>query len=138
MKNLTKRMTFAAATLIVAAGVAGAQNMKAEVPFGFRLTDTVMPAGAYVLNATYSSGVPIFKLTNDVTHQSVLTVPYTNNSQKPGEASASFTFECTDHDCVLIRVAPGSGQSYQIWKPKIAKGEATHLTVIRAVLGNAR
>ena len=35
MTNFTKNMTIAAAALVVAAGVAGAQTIKAEVPFGF-------------------------------------------------------------------------------------------------------
>ena len=47
MKNLTKNMTIAAAALMVAAGVAGAQTIQAEVPFGFRAAGTVMPAGSY-------------------------------------------------------------------------------------------
>jgi hypothetical protein len=138
MKNLTKNMTFAAATLMVAAGVAGAQTIKAEVPFGFRVAGTVMPAGSYWVNSSNSSGVAMFKLTHEDTHRSVLTVPYANNTQGRGEAAASLTFECSGANCALVRVAPGSGQSYQISKPKVERGEDTHVAVIRAVLVNAR
>ena len=137
MKNLTTNMTIAAAALMVAAGVAGAQTIKAEVPFGFRVTNTVMPAGSYWVSPTgTTSGVAIFKLTNEDTHRSILTLPYTNNPQKRGEPPASLTFECSGASCALVRVAPGSGQSYHISKPKNEKGEDTHLAVIRAVLVN--
>ena len=139
MKNLTKKMTIAAAALMIAASVAGAQTMKAEIPFGFRVTDSVMPAGSYSVSAVHTaSGVAMFKLINDDTHSSVLTVPYTNENQKRGEAAASLTFECTGANCALIQLAPGSGKNYQIWKPKMERGGDTHLAVIRAVLVNAR
>jgi hypothetical protein len=138
MKNLTKNMTIAAAALMVAAGVAGAQTIKADIPFGFRVAGTVMPAGSYWVNSSNSSGRAIFKLTHEDTHRSVLTVPYANITQGRGEAAASLTFECSGANCALVRVAPGSGQSYQISKPKMERGEDTHLAVIRAVLVNAR
>ena len=137
MKNLTKNMTIAAAALMVAAGVAGAQTIKAEVPFGFRVAGTVMPAGSYRVNAN-TGGIAVFQLTNEDTHRSTLTLPYAHNNQKPGDAVASLTFECAGANCALVRVAPGSGQSYQIWKPKVENGEDTRLAVIRAVLVNAR
>ena len=138
MKNLTKKMTIAAAALMVAAGVAGAQTIKAEVPFGFRVAGSVMPAGSYRVNASSTTGGTMFTLTNQDTHRSILTLPYANNTQKRGEAATSLTFECSGEDCALVGVAPGSGQDYQIWKPRLEKGEDTRLAVIRAVLVNAR
>ena len=138
MKNLTKSMMIAAAALVVAAGVAGAQTIKAEVPFGFRAAGTVMPAGAYKVHASTGSGSLVFQLTNEDTKRSILTVPQVSNNLKKGETAVSLTFECTSADCALIRVAPGTGQSYQIWKPKVGHNEDTRLAVIRAVLVNAR
>jgi hypothetical protein len=138
MKNLTKNMTIAAAALVVAAGVAGAQTIKAEVPFGFRAAGTMMPAGSYRVDANGISGGKIFTLSNEDTHQRVLAMPYANNIQKSGETPVSLTFECSGAGCALVSVAPGSGQSYRIWKPKTEKGEDTRLAVIRAVLVNAR
>ena len=138
MKNLTKNMTIAAAALMVAAGVAGAQTIKAEVPFGFRVGGSVMPAGLYRVNTSSTSGGAMFTLTNEDTHQSLLTMPYASNIQKGGETPVSLTFECSGENCALVRVAPGSGQTYHIWKPKMEKGEGTRLAVIRAVRVNAR
>jgi hypothetical protein len=138
MKNLTTKMMIAAAALVVAAGVAGAQTIKAEVPFGFRVAGTVMPAGSYRVNANTSAGVAVFTLTNVDTHNSIMTLPYGNHTQKSGEAPASLTFECSGSNCALVSLAPGSGRSYKIWKPKMEKGEDTRLAVIGAVLVNTR
>ncbi|HXB66809.1 MAG TPA: hypothetical protein VNY05_01090 [Candidatus Acidoferrales bacterium] len=138
MKNLTTKMMIAAAALVVAAGVAGAQTIKAEVPFGFRVAGTVMPAGSYRVNANTSAGVALFTLTNEDTHHSIMTLPYAHNIQNKGETAASLTFECSGSTCALVSLAPGSGDSYKIWKPKMEKGEDSRLAVIRAVLVNAR
>jgi len=88
--------------------------------------------------STTAGGVTVFKLTNEDTHRSIMTVPYANNTQKRGEAEASLVFECSGENCALVKVAPGSGQNYQIWKPKTERGEDTRLAVISAVLVNAR
>ena len=51
MTNLTKNIMIAAAALMVVAGVAGAQTIQAEVPFGFRAAGTVLPAGSAITRA---------------------------------------------------------------------------------------
>jgi len=133
MRNFTKKMTIAAAAMVVAVGVAGAQTINAEVPFGFRAAGTVMPAGSYQVSATHPGGSnPIFKLTNGETNRSVMTLPSANHIQKSSEPRASLTFECSGTDCALVQVAPGSGQTYEISKTKMGK-EGIHLAVIRAV-----
>jgi hypothetical protein len=139
MTNFTKNMIVAAAALTIAAGMAGAQSIKAEVPFGFRAAGTVLPAGSYLVNAIQSSGgLAVFKLTQEDTHRSVLTIPYVNNIKKGNDASASLTFECTGTDCTLLEVAPGTGHAYRFWKPKARQDGEPRLAVIRAVLVNAR
>jgi hypothetical protein len=139
MTNFTKNMTIAAAALMVAAGVAGAQTIKAEVPFGFRAAGTVLPAGSYRVSPTHQSGgILAVTLRNEDTNQSVITVPYAHDAQKTGDAPVSLTFECSGTDCALVQMAPGSGQTYRFWKPKTEKDGETRLAVIRAVLVNAR
>lgn len=92
-----------------------------------------MPAGSYSVEATsLPSGIPMLRLTNDDTQRSVMTIPYVQNRQRSDEAPASLTFECSDAGCALVRVAPGTGQRYQIWRPKT--GRDTRIAVIRAVL----
>jgi hypothetical protein len=137
MKNLTKNMTIAAAALMVAAGVAGAQTMKAEIPFGFRAAGTVLTAGSYRLVGNNSSGTEMFTLINQDTHRSVLTIPYPPDTQKQGGVP-TLTFECSGADCALVQVAPGNGRGYRLQKPSLGKDENTRVAVIRAVLVNAR
>jgi len=139
MTNFTKNLMIAAAALMVAAGVAGAQTIKAEIPFGFRAAGSVLPAGSYsVKSSSLSGGNVAVTLANQDTGHSVITMPYAHDAQKSGDVPLALTFECTGTDCVLVGVAPGSGQTYRIWKPKTENGGETHLAVIRAVLVNAR
>jgi hypothetical protein len=130
-------MTIAAAALVVAAGVAQAQTIKAEVPFSFRAAGTVMPAGEYWVNANSTSGgTPMFKVTNRDTNRSIITMPY--SASDPANYEASLTFECRGTNCALVKVAPGTGHSYQIHSPKLGGNEDTRVAVIRAVLVNGR
>jgi hypothetical protein len=137
MTNFTKNMMIAAAALTIAAGVAGAQTIQAEIPFGFRAAGTALPAGSYLVKGNYQSGGSlVFRLTNEATNRTVFAMPYANSIQKSG--AISLTFECTGTDCALIQVAAGSGETYRFWKPKMEKDGEPRLAVIRAVLVNAR
>jgi hypothetical protein len=139
MTDFTKNMMIAAAALMVAAGVAGAQTIKAEIPFGFRAAGTVLPAGSYRVSASHSSGGSLaVTLRNEDTNQAVVTIPYAHDVPKSGDAPVSLTFECAGTDCALVQVAPGSGQTYRFWKPKTNKDGEARLAVIRTVLVNAR
>jgi len=138
MTNFTKNMMIAAAALVVAAGVAGAQTIRAEVPFGFRAAGTVMAAGSYHVDAnTSSGGTMVVKLWNADTHRSVLTMPILHSTGKPG-AAPTLTFECSGTDCTLVQLAPGNGATYRFRRPALGKDENTRVAVIRAVLVNAR
>jgi hypothetical protein len=138
MKNLTKNMMIAAAALVVAAGVAQAQTIKAEVPFSFRASGTVMPAGEYWVSPNSSNGSRIFQLTNMDTRRSILAISYAATDQKPGSPAASLTFECNGAHCALIQVAPGTGTAYGFLRPSLGKNEDTRVAVIRAVLVKGR
>ena len=137
MKNLTKNMMIAAAAIVAAAGVAGAQTLKAEIPFGFRAAGTVMTAGSYRLYVNNSNGTEVFKLINEDTHRSVLTIPYPHSTPRAGGVP-SFTFECSGTDCALVQVAVGDGATYRLSKPRLGKDENTRVAVIRAVVAGAR
>ena len=139
MKNLTKNMMIAAAALVVAAGVAQAQTIKAEVPFSFRAAGTVLPAGEYWVNQSRSiGGIPIFQLTNMDTHRSILAVSNAGSNWKPGSSEASLTFECGGAHCALVQLAPGTGQAYGFQRPKVGRDEDSRVAVIRAVLVKGR
>jgi hypothetical protein len=138
MKNLTKNMTIAAAALVVAAGMAQAQSIKAEVPFSFRAAGTVMPAGEYWVQASRSYGNTIFQLTNMDTHRSILAMPYVADRQKPGSPEASLTFTCGGAHCALVQVAAGTGVAYVFQSPSFGRDEDSRVAVIRAVLVKSR
>src|SRR5437763_5438874 len=133
MKNLTKNMMIAAAALVVAAGAAQAQQLKAEIPFSFRASGTLMPAGEYrVEGIRGQNSTSLFKLTNVDSHQAILAVPYVSGSSAEGNATLSF--ECGGAHCALVQMIPGNGTAYRFSRPKMDKGEDTHVALIRAVL----
>jgi hypothetical protein len=130
-------MMIAAAALVVAAGAAQAQTIKAEVPFSFRVAGTVMPAGEYRVEARSHGGAPIFWLGNPDAHRSIVTMAYPRESVKPG-GDPKLTFECSGANCALIQVSSGQGEAYRFSHPSLGGEEPTRVAVIRAVLVNAR
>src|SRR5258708_35623931 len=72
MTNFTTRMMIAAATLVVAAGGASAQTLKAEIPFTFRAGGVVMEAGKYTVVANHKSGQPGDRRYNENEQRSIL------------------------------------------------------------------
>src|SRR5438477_6111669 len=107
MKNLTKNMMIAAAALVVAAGAAQAQQLKAEIPFSFRAAGTTMPAGEYRVEGVRIQNTQTFKLTNVDTNRAVLALPNAgNNPARTGDAT--LTFECGGSHCALVQVAPAN------------------------------
>ena len=139
MKNFTTSMMIAAAALVVAAGVAGAQTIQAEIPFGFRAAGAAMPAGSYTVSSSHLPGGSLaIRLANADGRHSVITMPYAHNSLKRGSVPVSLTFECSGTDCALVQMAPGTGEAYKFWTPKTEKEGSSRLAVIRAVMVNAR
>ena len=53
MKNLANKLMVVAAAMAAVAGTVSAQSMKAEVPFSFKVSGTVMPAGTYMVTAAH-------------------------------------------------------------------------------------
>ena len=138
MRNLTMKLTIAAAAVMLAAGMAGAQTLKAEIPFGFRAAGTVMTAGSYRLEGNGWNGASsVFHLVNMDTHRSTMTIPILQNTGKAG-AVPTLTFECNGADCALVAVALTSGETYKIAKPGLGRDENTRIAVIRAVMVNTR
>ena len=138
MTNFTKNMMIAAAALTIVAGVAGAQTIQVEVPFGFRVAGTAMPAGNYsVVADSTRTGSGVFRLTGQDTHRSVLAMPYAHDDLKPG-GIPTLKFECSASTCALTQVAPGDGENYRLFNPGLGKDENTRVAVIRAVLVRTR
>ena|SRR5207302_129763 len=131
MKNLTNMM-IAAAALVVTAGMAKAQVIKAEVPFAFHVGGKLMPAGEYSVNSQSGASGQVFNLVNADAHSSVYAMPYQINSSRGGDAK--LIFECSGANCALFKMSAGTGPTYGFSHPKWSKGEDTRVTVIRAIL----
>ena len=132
MKNLTTNMIIAAAALMVTAGMATAQTIKAEVPFSFKANGVAMPAGQYQLaRLTPVSGSNIIRVSNPDAHRSILASPIVKNDWAR-HGDPKLTFECSGAACALLSVDAGEGHSYTFANPKHA--EDSRIAVIRAML----
>jgi hypothetical protein len=135
MTNFTTRMMIAAATLVVAAGSASAQTLKAEIPFTFRANGIVMPAGTYQVKATtQSSGLPFYEIRNVNGGRSVLlagTTPHDPNKAWAAAGNAVLSFECGVGRCALAEVWNGPQRSaYLVPRPKLGRDEPVHTAVV--------
>jgi len=134
MTNFMTRKMIAAATLVVAAGSASAQYLKAEIPFAFRAGNEVMAAGTYqVKTTTLQSGGPLYEI-RSAGGQSVLLAGTTQRDPQKAWAAAGkpvLSFECGVGRCSLSEVWTGSGRSsYAVPHPKLSRDEATHTAVV--------
>jgi len=111
MKSTWNKLTMAAAALTIAAGVAGAQTYRVEIPFAFQAGGKVMSPGAYRVQIA-SSQHRILKLANWDAHEAALGMA--NGLTYNGTASATeapvLTFECGIGRCALARFWTGSNE----------------------------
>ena len=135
MTNFTTRMMIAAATLVVAAGSASAQSLKAEIPFAFRAGGVVMPAGTYrVKTDNHLGGHPYFEIRSVAGGRSVLlvgTAPHDPNKAWAAAGEPVLSFECGVGRCALAEVWNGPEKSaYAVPRPKLGRDEATHTALV--------
>src|SRR5947209_1711342 len=131
MKTLTNMM-IAAAALVIVAGAARAQVIKAEVPFSFQASGASLPAGGFRLERMPSqNSATIFRLANVDSSRAILVAPHVKSNAPAGDAK--LTFECSGDHCALAKMDMGDGLAY--WLPtKLVKGEDTRVAVIRVVI----
>jgi len=135
MTNFTTRMMIAAATLVVAAGSASAQAMKAEIPFTFRAGDTVMAPGTYEIRPILRyNGIPLFRLSDTRGERAVALLPLgANDPKKAWEASRTplLSFECVAARCELSGIWSGPyTPAYSIRHGKMGKEEPVRVALI--------
>ena len=141
MKKLTTRLTIAATALIVAAGAASAQTLKAEIPFAFHVGNRIMEPGIYRVDNLAQSGPPVFRLQEARTHRVVVRI-----AQAVADPEKTWTvtggpklaFACGDGRCDLAEVWAGSGSNaYTFRLPKLGKDYEASLTVIPMTRDNS-
>jgi hypothetical protein len=135
MKHRTRKWMIAAASLLVATGVASAQAMRADVPFAFRAGNTMLAPGTYRVQLKDSGRLVI--LSNLATRESVLLLP-TSAEVVPGEwkslASAIMAFRCGAGQCALAQVWPGTElMSLTFHDRSPGRDERAALTLVRMV-----
>jgi hypothetical protein len=135
MKNLTMNLTFAAATLVAAAGVASAQTMEANVPFAFRASGQVFAAGTYRINVQRAAGGnPLITIRGSDPHKQLLAATYPDGPAKAGwqqDGKAVLSFECGVSRCQLTKLWMGSDYpTLRVPAPKLGRDEPVHVTEI--------
>jgi len=135
MTKFTKRLVVAAATLVLAAGAASAQTMKADIPFTFRAGGAVLPAGSYRVELSYdSASVPVLYLYGDAGHHSALA--RANSPHDPPKAwranrSAMLAFQCGVSQCSLVEAWGGTERpAYGFSAPRLGRNETARVAVV--------
>ena len=139
MKKLTTKLMIATAALVVVAGAASAQTMKASIPFEFRAGNRVMAPGTYrVDNLATRIGSPVFEISNVDSGGSIMLLPQAPVDPQKGWAAGygELVFACTGGSCALAELWNGSdNHAYTIHRPKLGKDEDAYLRVITVQLG---
>jgi hypothetical protein len=135
MKRLIMHSMFAAAAVVAVAGSASAQIMKAEIPFAFRASGTLMQPGTYEVVRINSSNAVLYSLRNRDTKAAVLL-----SAQSQHEAlkrfvdsgMAKLAFACTDNRCALSELWTGGAAAYGFSAPKASRSEAREIALTRS------
>jgi hypothetical protein len=140
MKKLTTKLMIATAALVVVAGAASAQTMKASIPFEFHAGGRVMAPGTYrVENLDIQTGRPVFRLTNVNSGGSIAVLPQAPVDPQKGwaEGYGKLVFTCTSGSCALAEIWNGSDtRAYTFHHRKLGKDEDAYLRVITLQPGN--
>jgi hypothetical protein len=131
MKNLTSNLMIAALALTGVATLASAQQLKSEVPFAFRVSGTVMPAGSYRISEDNNNGRPIFRLLNEDLHRPVAVVAAANIGPLSRATDAKLVFRCGASGCALAQIwTGGAWGAYSVPTSKqVERAELTTHTV---------
>ena len=131
MKHLTMSSMLAAA-VILTAGSATAQTLKADVPFTFQAAGVVMTPGSYEIR-NVSNTAKFVVLRNTDTKDSVLIVYSSEHVSKELKArgTPSIAFECSGARCAIREMWTGSETgSYRFRGPKTAADGDTRMATI--------
>ena len=139
MKKTTTRLTIAAAFLALAAGVASAESLRADVPFAFRIGNKLMAPGSYLVQITGATN-NVVTLRNATTKEIGLALPIAlaePSMEWKANGDAVLSFECGVDRCALTRIwSGGSAPADSLAHPKLAAGEQASVTLVRMSRAN--
>ena len=134
MKKLTTKLMIAATVLVVTAGAASAQTLRASIPFEFRVGNRVMAAGTYRVYSSPHATAPIFELLNVSSGGSAMVfaqIPGDPRKEWEAEGNPKLEFACGSGRCALAQLWAGPGShAYKVRRPKRETDEDAYLTVI--------
>ncbi len=115
MKTLALRGMFAAAALMVVAGVASAQTYRAEVPMPFRAGGNAMAPGSYSIKISASESYRAILYNSTDRKSAILLGTVLSDPPKAWLASGSpkVTFQCSNGACSLKSIWSGTGSYVQ-------------------------
>jgi len=138
MTNFTKNLMVAAAAMVVTAGMASAQSMKAEIPFAFDVNGKTMPSGTYDVGKQSRSGAPLFTLrTQGSAAMALPDSAHDPDKEWRADARPRLAFWCGDGHCTLAEIWKGYGTpAYRMPRPKtVDVGTKIAVVLMRADKG---
>jgi len=126
MKKHLNFAILAAGLMSFGAAAGSAQMITANVPFGFHLANTEMPAGEYSVKQL-EAGSPMLLVSNWRAHKSAMIIASPLSAS--GDTRPRMIFQCGENDCTLAEVwGATSSAGVQLSHRKPRKGE--RLTVV--------
>ena len=131
----------AAAAFVVAAGIASAQAMEANIPFAFHADGKALDAGTYRVRVYRTESGNSTMIISNRSAKQLLTFLYPSGNAQPAwlkAGNAVLSFQCEEGRCTLARVWMGSESEtvYRVPAPKMRNGAA--VTTAEIVLHPAR
>jgi len=133
MKRLMLHSMFAAAAVVAVAGSASAQNVKADIPFAFRVGNVVLQPGTYEVQ-TEPGLAPMFRLYNRETKQGAILVGYATHDVSKSWAGAGVPrlgFRCAGSTCAVAELWMGGAYSSVFHMPKTQSGDPVRIAEVR-------
>lgn len=135
MKNFTSKLMVAALALTGVASLASAQRLKSEVPFPFRVSGTLMPAGTYQISESEGASGRIFNMLNTDVHRPVIVLPGANLGVNTNYSDAKLVFRCGAAGCALAEIWTGKMLgAYAVPTPKRTTHEEISMLSVKAEL----
>src|SRR5271154_861897 len=108
MKTLANRLIMLAASAALLGTTAyGQTQMKAEIPFAFRIANETLPAGSYVIYRQSLGVMTRMILENVASHHTVYAVgAFVDSYDRPSHPSAAFV--CVNGGCSLSAIKTGN------------------------------
>ena len=119
MTSFTKTSLVAAAALLIVAGAASAQTLKADIPFAFHVADKTLPAGSYTVDRIADGPVYLLRNENGSGGAAALgQAPHDPPKAWKAEGSPKLVFRCGESTCTLTDLWDGARPAYGIGQRK--------------------